>query len=388
MKLERDSISPNQFMFSIICFMHAIVLRSGFIISITRQDSWIMSITGFIFSLLPLGVYVALMKNYPNKNLIEINQAVFGKIVGNLISLFYLFFFLSLAALNTHDLGHFVLSYMLPETPVAIIVLFFLGACFYSLKKGVKNIMHLSTLIAFVTLIAMIINSVLIAKDTHFEFIFPLLQLEPEKYVQGTVSIGAVVMGEVLVFTMLTPMLKNGKKVGKSLFFGMLISTFSSVVVMIRNILTLGPLVTVVTLPTFESIRNVSLADIFTRLESIYAILLVILFVVRVSILIYVSVLAMTQIFSKESPIVPELAYENSPREKKKHQNQPPFLLLTTALTFFYSLIVFESPIENSHWGATVAPFFSLTFELLLPAITLVAAIFRKIVSKKKEVNA
>ncbi|MEA4893111.1 MAG: hypothetical protein VB085_11205 [Peptococcaceae bacterium] len=33
---------------------------------------------------------------------------------------------------------------------------------------------------------------------------------------------------------------------------------------------------------------------------------------------------------------------------------------------------------ENMDWGATVAPFFSLTFELLLPALSLLAACFRK----------
>ena len=55
-----------------------------------------------------------------------------------------------------------------------------------------------------------------------------------------------------------------------------------------------------------------------------------------------------------------------------------PFLLISAAFVFFYSLFVFESIMENMDWGATTAPFFSLTFELLLPAVSLLAASLRK----------
>lgn len=384
MKLERNSIAPYEFTFSIVCFMHGTVLRSGYIISITRQESWIMGITGFLLSLLILLIYSLLIKRFPSKNLMEINEAVFGTVGGKIISALYFFFFISLAALNTRDAGNFVTGYMMPETPIRAIALMFLFACMYAIKKRLSNLFHLSTLIVIVVLVAMILNTVLIFKDINFDFLSPLFQLEPQKYIQGTVSLAAVPLGEVLIFMMLTPMVNNHKKASRALFFGIVISTISMILVMLRDIVTLGPLVSVVSLPTLESIRYVSLDDIISRLESIYATLLIILLIFKVTVLLYVSVLSFSQI-TGSTP-----TYDATSLSELCHDKpiKTPVLPILAALTFFYSIFVFESVMENIQWGATAAPFFSLTFELLLPAVTLLTAVLRKKKIRFKEVTA
>ena len=384
MILEKRSITRREFILTIFCFMHGTVLRSGFIISITRQDSWIMAITGFLLSLLIIATYSALMKRFPGSNLVEINEIVFGRILGKTISSLYLFFFISLAALNTRDVGNFVVSYTMPETPIEIVSLLFLICCIYAIKKGISNIFHLSIVAFTITFIAMLINSLLIVKDANFEFLAPLLRSAPQKYVQGTVSLAAVPMGEVLVFTMLTPMLKNTEKIGRPLFFGILLSTLVMIVVMLRDIVTLGPLVSVVSLPTFESIRYVSLSDILTRLESIYSIVLTMLYIFKVTLLLYAALLTVNQILAGKEREKTGVMEEKHQSQPKKTDTTPPLLLLLTAFVWFYSHFVFESVVENMNWAATTAPFFSLTFEFFLPALTLFIAGIRKLDRKKE----
>ena len=173
-----------------------------------------------------------------------------------------------------------------------------------------------------------------------------------------TATVTAIPMGEVLAFTMITPMLGKDEKPGKMMASGLTISATLLLIILLRDITTMGPLVTIVRLPSFESVRYISVAGILTRMESIYAVILISLFLFKVVILLYASVLGLAQIMN--------------------FKIYSPLAILCGGFVFFYALIVYKSIMENFDWGATTAAFFGLTFELLLPAITLVAASLKK----------
>jgi len=380
MKPERGIISPQDLTFAVFCFMQATVLRSGYIISVTRNDSWAMAVAGLVTALPIVAIYAALMRKFPGKNLMEIDDIVYGPVLGRAVSALYLFFFLSLAALNARDLGNFVVDYMMPETPIAAVILVLVAGCAYVIRKGIENLLHLSTAFCVIAVGALIVNSILLSKDARLEFLKPFFRLEPMKYVQGTVSVAAVPMGELLTFTMFAPMLGRGQSAAKPMLLGLTFSTVSMAMIMLRDILTLGPLVSIVSLPSFESVRYVSLADILTRMESVYAVVMVLLFSFKVSILLYASALGLTQILGVRGR--PREDAGGAPCEAarlERRDGDPPFMLITAALVFFYSLFVFESVMENMDWGATAAPFFSLTFEFLLPAASLLTALLRRL---------
>ncbi|GIO36313.1 hypothetical protein J41TS12_11740 [Paenibacillus antibioticophila] len=382
MKSTGGNISPKGLMFGVFCFIQATVLRSGYIIAVTRQDSWAMAMTGFLFAIPIVAIYAALLRKFPGKNLVEISDNIFGTIIGKIVSAFYLFFFLSLAALNAHDLGSFVVRYLMPETPIAVVLLISLIGCAYALRKGIENLMYLSICLSIIVAGAVAINSILVLNDMNPGFLKPFFQMDPMTYIQGTVTIGAVPMGEIIAFTMITPMLEKEKKVLKPLLFGLLLSAFSMAFAMLRDILTLGPLVSIVSLPSFESIRYVTLADTLTRMESIYAVVLILLFLFKVCILLYAFILGLGHILGRKNQPQPNQEHTNpsfNADQPSSPRSFPPLTLISTALVFFYSLIVFESAMENIDWGASTAPFFSLTYELLLPAVSLLVASLRKL---------
>ncbi len=367
MKYERGRISGQELLFSVFCFMQGTMLRSGYIISVTRNDSWAMAFTGLLLTLPIVAIYAALLRRFPGKSLIEIDDIIFGPVLGRFVSVLYLFFFLSLCALNTRDLGNFVVGYMMPETPVVAVIILFLLACVYAIHKGIESLMRLSALFCILTVGAVVVNSIMILKDVQLDFLKPFFRLPLMKYVQGTVSVTAVPMGEILAFTMIAPMLGKRQKAGKPLALGLTFSAVFMAVVMLRDIMTLGPLVSIVSLPSFESVRYVSLAGILTRMESIYAVILTILFLFKVCILMYAFILGLSELLNFDS--------------------YPRLILLSAALVALYSLFVFESVMENMDWGATAAPFFSLTFEFLLPAVSLAVALLRRL-NRNREAEA
>lgn len=349
-----------------------------------------MAITGFLFMLPILGVYAGLIKKFPGKNLFEIDDIAFGPVLGKIASALYLFFFVTLAALNMRDLGNFVVDFIMPETPLIAILMISLIGCVYAIRKGIRNIMHLSAFVAIIAIASIIMNSILVLKDIEPGFLKPIFQLEPMKYVHGTVSVGSLPMGEVVVFLMFIPMLGKGSKASKPILVGLILSALSMALVILRDIVTLGPLVAIVSLPSFESVRYISLAGILTRMESVYAVVLIQLFLFKISILLYSFTLGLTQLLSPKDSVPVSIGVESRIYEGGQLQcerNRPPLLFLCAALVFFYSLIIFQSVMENMDWGATTAPFFSLTFEFLLPAATLLTAWLRSF-GKAREVKA
>lgn len=358
MMLENDRITEKALLFSVFCFMQGTILRYGFIVSITRNDSWAMAFTGLLCTLPIVAILAALLRRFPGKSLIEINDIVFGPVLGKAVSALYLFYFLSLAALNTRDLGNFAVDYIIQETPIAAVILLFMIGCAYALRKGIGSLMRISAALSIASVAALAVSFILTLKDGQFDFLKPFFQQPLGKYVQGTVTVTAVPMGEILAFTMIAPMLGKGKRAGKPLALGLTFSAVFMAIVMVQNVISFGPLVSTLSLPSFESLRFVSIGSVLTRVESIYAVILLLLFLFKVSILLYAFVLGLAQLLHLK--------------------DYWKITLISAALVMFYALLVFESVIENMDWGATAAPFFSLTFELALPAVTLLAAFLRK----------
>ncbi len=365
MKLETGRISERALLFSVVCFMQGTVLRAGFITSVTQNDSWAMALSGLAVSLVFVAIYSALMHRFPEKNLFEISEQALGGVFGRAVCVLYLFFFLTLAALNTHDLGDFVVGYMMPETPMPAVILLFLLVCMYSIKKGIENLIHLAAALCFIALSMVAVNVILILKDLNLAYLRPFFQLPFSKYLQATLTVAALPMGEILAFTMITPMLGAKKKAGKIFALGLSISAIYMMVVLLRDITTLGPMISVLLIPSIESVRYISLAGVLTRIESLYAVITICLFLFKVIILLYAFIIGIAQLFRLKSYYT--------------------VLRISTALVFFYSLIVFKSAMENADWGATTAPIFSLSFELLIPAVTLGVACLRKMGSGVEE---
>ena len=128
MNNQKEQVSSASLMFTIGCFIQSSTLVVGYITGVAKQDTWLTVIFGFIVALPIIWIFAALGEKFPGKNLIEINDAVFGKIPGKIISVLYIFFFFSLTFLNSGVMTDFVSSSLLPDTPDIAVLIMFIGA--------------------------------------------------------------------------------------------------------------------------------------------------------------------------------------------------------------------------------------------------------------------
>lgn len=144
MKTQKASITPLQFMFSITCFLRSSSLLSSFFAPISKTDSWLVVLIASVVCLPFLWAFIMLMKAFPGKNLIEINDAVFGRIAGKIISAIYLWFFLTLTSLNLRDLGGFVGKSIMLKTPQIVIITVFILLCAWAVSLGLDIVTRYS----------------------------------------------------------------------------------------------------------------------------------------------------------------------------------------------------------------------------------------------------
>ena len=368
MELEKGKISDLQLIFSIGCFIQGSTLLSAFVISVTKQDTWFVVLTGFAISLGIIGIYIALMKRYPHKNILQMFEAVFGVYAGKIVSALYFFYFLSLAALNSRDVGNFVVGYILPDTPMIAVLVMFIFICSWAVRSGAETLVRFSFLFVVVSFIVIFLIYVLLVKDMKFSNLLPAFTLPPVKYVQGTHIVAVIPFCEIVVFLMMAPCLKEQDKAARSFLLGLLIGGITLLAIVIRDIVTLGNLINIVALPSYEAVKLIDIANILTRMEVLYAIELLFLQFFKVSILFYATVLALAHVLGLRS--------------------YKPYVLTIGTIIVSLSIIIFRSPMENAHWGPTVAPFYNTIFQLLLPGIALLTSLLRDLFKKNKAVEA
>jgi spore germination protein KB len=177
MDIGRSKISSSELMFSVACFIQGSILLVSFTTGITKQDTWIVVLLGMIISVPIILMYVSLAEKFPGKNLIQINDVTFGPYLGKLVSLCYIWFFMSLACLNLRDVGNFVTTYMLNKTPMIVILITFTSLCAWTVRKGIELIVRISSLFVTFIVIEVLMTFLLLFKDMDFTSFLPAFQL-------------------------------------------------------------------------------------------------------------------------------------------------------------------------------------------------------------------
>jgi spore germination protein KB len=354
----KDKITTNQVAYAsaVIIMSTGLLIKSLYLY--VKNDSWIAVTAGLFIGLLLTRIYAALARKYPDCTLIEINEQVYGRILGKTLSALYVFFFFTIACLNTNILGNFVKSYVMQNTPTPIILVLFVALCVFAVRKGQVNIMRYSTLFAVVTIVIIVGNGLLMYNIFKPVNLQPVLALPIKNYLIGTHGISMIPICDPLVFIMFLPDMQKPKEFGKALARGITIGSIVLILIVLRDIMVLGGAIRLFTSPSYSSIRLIDVGDILTRMDVIFISTFISLIFYKVSVFLYATVSGFRRLMEFDS-----------------HR----FLIyIFGALLVIYSLSIFESESAHAQWRSNgAASMFQTVFLVLLPIITLIVSAFR-----------
>ena len=129
MSIEKGKISSQQLLFFIASFVQGSLLLIDFTVGITEHQTWMVVLAGFAIIIPFFLCYVVLAKWFTGMNLVQINDIVYGRFLGKVISIYYIFFFLMTLSFNIRDVGELYITFLMPDTPF----IFFSGSFYCNL---------------------------------------------------------------------------------------------------------------------------------------------------------------------------------------------------------------------------------------------------------------
>lgn len=362
MEIEKGKISSSQLMFLIAGFIQGSTLTVTFSFIVAKQDTWLTVLAGWLVGLPFVLVCIALAQKFPGKTLVQINDIVFGPYLGKLVTAIYLGFVLTVNGEYLRYLGDFILVYIMPETPIVVILVMFTCICAWAVRSGIEVTSRFSGIFVVVTLIIVISTFVLLLKDMKLSNFLPVLETPLKDFIQGTHIMEAIPFGELFAFLMIIPYLNKLKQAKSSVLLGYIIGGATVLITTVRDIAVLGATTAILAQPSFEAVRLIEIAKVLTRLEIFVAIALLITLFIKVSVFYYVTVTSIAQMFSLRSylPLVPPIGI----------------------ILIAFGIWMADSYMEQVYSTLHYYPFIAMPCEILLPSLTLIIAKIRGLSEK------
>lgn len=146
------------------------------LIKVAEEDAWIATLVGSLIGFIPYYLYVSLSIKYPDKNIFEIIETTFGKLVGKIIVFIITIFAMSFILFCFWSLTNLISSQYLYKTPQLFVYIIFSIPLIYILSKGIKITLRSITIIFFITVFLYMITFISLVPQAHLINLYPILK--------------------------------------------------------------------------------------------------------------------------------------------------------------------------------------------------------------------
>ncbi|MDP4178371.1 MAG: endospore germination permease [Bacillota bacterium] len=362
MKLENGEISNTQLMLLVLSFLQSMILTINFAYSITSHDTWIAVLAGLIIAILFILLYSYISLKFPGKNLVEINDIVFGLYLGKLISASYIWFFFQYMIHYMYFFNSFWITYIMPETPRPAFLIMFVFVCGMAVCKGIEVIARCSFSFVIIVTFSVIAVTILLISNMKFSNLLPIFEVEPIKFVQSIHIILTICFCDTAAFLFIIPYTSNKHNIIKPMLTGFCISAAQLIIVVLRDAAVLGPRLPILSSASFAVSRVIDIANILTRLDILVAITMLITVFMKVTIFYYVTVLGIAQTLNLRSYL--------------------PLVIPIGAIAAAIAVNLYPSDMEQVYAGQFVWPFNASISEFIFPIITIIVIMIRRLPKK------
>jgi spore germination protein KB len=355
-KLEKGCFNGWQLVMIItgFCFGEAIVLAPARAAGI---DAWLAILAGLLEGSLFILVFLLLSKRFPGMTLVEISEAVYGRFLGKLISVSYLWFFFHLSSLVMVVFSNFYTTTILNNTPALVILIATTILVVVAVRNGIEVIARCSEILTPIIIFFAIIDTIMLLKNIDFKNIQPILATPLNQFLWGTHNAAMFPFGEMVVLLMFLPFGDDSRRVGFLVFAGAVGAGVFLAILSFRNIGVLGGTAQIYTFPSFEAFKMINIGQILSRLEIIIAVNLLTMGFLKIAVLLYGTVLGTAQLF--------------------RCRVYQPLVLPFGVLMLLLSMLNFYNITETTEFAEKIWPIYAFPFEVGFPVLTLLIAMIK-----------
>ncbi|MGF7184508.1 spore germination protein KB [Desulfitispora alkaliphila] len=266
-----------------------------------RQDAWISELLGMLLMIFAAYVIITTGLRFQNKSLYQYLPLVYGKVLGTLLGLGYLWFFLFMTATLVRELGEFILTVFIPETPIIVVIGMFVLTCAYGVYMGIETIVRINDILLPVVLLMIFSLWLLVFQEVNFDNLRPVvLETGPIPIIRGGIVVLAGFMLGIAI-AVLFPYVEKRALAFPFVTIGLLVKGFiiATTVVFVIGVLGVNQ-AEMVNFKGLSLVRIISVADFFERLDPLVMLVWVGAFFIKVSVFYYCFVIGVGQILKTE----------------------------------------------------------------------------------------
>ncbi|MBT2618388.1 MULTISPECIES: endospore germination permease [unclassified Bacillus (in: firmicutes)] len=359
-------ISSHQLMILILLYsvgtviLHTPSPLAGF----AKQDAWLAALFGTGIALIFVWFYIRVGNLYPDLALDQINEKVFGKLVGKMINLTFFFWSFSTAAETTYYVGNFIKTFWMPDTPLVALNILLAAVVIFTVHLGIETFTRTLEIFFIPVLLLLTIFLVSIIPQANIHNIQPVFEGGANPLIRAILFYVSVFTLSPVMFLMIFPSKVNERKKGEKAFYiGTLIGGIILILVIMMNILVLGPDNTARNIaPSYTMAKKINVGNFLMRIEAVIATIWIFTTYTRTVMYFYVSVVVFSNIFNIK--------------------DYRPFTTALGMIMVCYSLIVFPTVSSSGEYNKHIWLFHVAAFGLVLPLLLFITAKFRNIIKK------
>lgn len=238
-----------------------------------QQHAWLAILTGVLPSLLSILLIVSLLNRFADTDFANVTHRMFGKFIGNGLILVMVIYIILFEGIVIRLFAEITSIFMLPLTPLWLVILVFTIAMVYAISKGGKVVARLNEFLFYLLLIDLFILLVPVQNGSILN-LMPVMEVDIPGVLRGALATAYAYAGAEILLVIYA-MVPRREEVLKAALIGQFIVMLIYLMVTVICVLVFG----------LESIKNIiwpvltllKVADIavLERLELVFLTLLV-----------------------------------------------------------------------------------------------------------------
>lgn len=342
----------------------AVLIIPSALATFAKNNGWISSLIGLVFGVFIILLYLKIAAMYPDKTFVELNTIIFGKWIGTIISILYLFPIFLLTAGILREIGDFFTTQVIVETPIHAIHILTLFTAVYCLRAGLEVISRTSEIFFPWIVFFLVMLILFLLPEMNIENLQPNFAKGLGPTMGAAFPLLSIPYCQLIVFLMLHPNVINAAKARKSFFIGVIIASLGITLITIMCLGVLGANMTGRNMyPTYVLGKMIKIGGFIERVEVLVAIIWVLSTFFKFLVSVYALLLGMTQLLKLSDMKV--LIYPLS------------FFIMVYAMVCYPNIVYFKE-VVNMMWTP-----YALTVFFFMPLFVYVVAVIKKRISKQ-----
>lgn len=365
--MKKELISNKQGIAAIVMFIlgSTMVLGTG---SEAKQDSWIAVIIATVMAFPIVLVYSRVLNLFPGKNLYDIVEIIFGKFLGKVITVIYVWYSIHLGGLVFRNFAEYIQIVSLPETPQFVLTMLLGILCIYIVKSGIEVIGRWSILMAVMLILILMLINILSIPIMNFSVLKPVLYNGFTPVLKSATTIFAFPFGETVLFMTVLGSLQSKGNTYKVYNISLLIGVGIILLATIRNITSLGIETSMLLyFPVHGAVSLIDIGDFLQRVEVFISVVYLIAGVTKIGICLYSACTGFAKLFNL----------------KDYKKIAAPAALISMNI----SCIIYRNTMEMFYWATTIYKYYAFPFQVIIPLVIWITAEIKIRTMKRNQVT-